>query len=397
MAGISLIGAANVAPGRRRPHGRWRRVGAMLGVLALAAMTLAVAPAAGFSRQGTTSCGQQVKFAFSGPHWVSGVHDTRPTLRTYIDDWEAEWNWNAAHRLLDTKESFGELVITYQPSSHFSDPNHPGGGTGTILGTRHQCTSIHINELYMPPSYPPPSGWYADMGKLLQHEIGHGFGFDHTGDDDSHEGATPIMSTCIGGFDNQSTKKIAQDDFQMGHYEHGTLNPESMTANVGFNRGTTYYAKTGGTSWFTGSGGVYWKPTTSGGGYFYQTSSVSESAQDWFDARINWKRTVAGLGGIVKVEMWARSVSYSGGSCSPSLFNSNVNQNGTRSLGSWVLKAANVVWNSGGVTSLTSLTTVQAKMYSQFVDIQIRGSHQMRYQSGAYIPLLFDNVRIRER
>ncbi len=380
-------------PRRRRST----RVVAIVVAVLLAAAGLAV-PAAGFSRDGTTSCGQQVKFAFDGPGWIVGSNDTRPTLRTYIDDWEIEWNYNAASRVLDVKESFGELVLQWKPDTHFSASGH--AGDGNTLAVRHSCSSVHINEDNLPPSYPPPSDWYADMGRVLQHEIGHGFGFDHTGSGDSHEpSATPVMSTCsAGGFPGSSARHVAQDDYQAGQYAHGTLNPETMTANVGFNRGTSYYQTNSGTSWFTGSGGVYWKPDTSGGGYFFQTTSVSESAGDSFDAKINWRRTVNGLSGTVWVYMYARGVTYSGAGCAATNFNSGVNQNGTRDETIWYLKKWKGVWNNGGVTSaLAGLETLSASMTSAFVDIQIRARHDMRYNSGSYIPLLFDNVRIRER
>ncbi|NCG24073.1 MAG: hypothetical protein GWP47_08095 [Actinobacteria bacterium] len=337
-----------------------------------------------------TDCGSEVKFAFDGPHWTNGSSDIRPNARQYINSWEAEYNHNGT-RVVDMVESFSEIVLQYHNPSHFSST--------TTFGHAHACTGIHLNNAYAANFGSIPATWWDDFRAVLQHEFGHVMEMEHTGDDDTFDGRTPIMSTCVSSFETGGVRTISQDDTQNLQHQTGILTPQTMTANLGFNRGTSYFAKSGSTQWFVDSSvRLQWRPNTNPSGYFYQTTAAArataESGNQSYRARINWARVAWGNPGTVYVRLYARPVTY-GDQTASCAYESGWDQNSLRTPGPWYYKAGASAFSSGAPTSLATQDTLAATMTSQFVDLQIRVTHSIKWYSGVSQYVAFDNVRVR--
>lgn len=288
-------------------------------------------------------------------------------------------------------ESFGEIVIEYRDPNHFS--------TTQTIGHAHPCSGIHLNNAYAANFGSIPVVWWDDFRAGLQHELGHVLEMEHTGDDDTFDGRTPIMSTCTSSFETGSVRTISQDDTQNLQHQTSALNPQTMTANLGFNRGTSYFAKSGSTQWFVDSSTrLQWRPNTNPSGYFYQTTAAAralvETSNQKYSARINWARINWGSPGTIYVRLYARPVTYADTTTNCS-YESGWDMNSNRSPGPWYYKAGASAFTSGAPTSMALLDTLPATMTSQFVDMQIRVTHNVEWYSPVSQYIAFDNVRIR--
>lgn len=335
-----------------------------------------------------SSCsGTTELFAMDGPGWTNGVWDIRPQGSAALHEWEAEYTYNGT-RIIEMQESFGEVVIRWQDPSHFSSPD--------TSGHTHPCSGIDLNIARQPATMPPSSAWLEDFRALLQHEMGHILELEHTGDEDSFDGGKPIMSTCM-SFTSGSGREIRQDDWQNLHYQKAYVNGgETMSANLGFNRGLSYFAATGGNYWYTDSSARtrFKRPNW---GYFYQTTAVARASGEDYGVRVNWARLYSGTYGYVFAQMYARPVTY-GDQTTNCVYESGWDQNSTRTPESvWYYKGGASGYNSGSPTSLATLDTPAVSMSSLFVDIQLRAWTTFEYTNGFAQYALFDNVRVRQQ
>lgn len=375
----------------------WKRFLSCFTILAsLAGLTTIAQPAAGLTQDSLSNCSSGgLKYRFTGSEWSgtapNGYNwDTKPTLRNYANDWEDEFEYNAASRVVDMINSSGEIDIFFVPDSQL---------TGIANA---QCTSTHkrirISDDYAPPTIGPDSNWYADMGRLVQHELGHTMGLWHTGHLDSHDSRKPVMATCA-PFEDSSDRSLSQDDWESHQRVNGALNPETMSANVGFNRGFSYYGRSAGSVWnMSGSTLLFRRQTPSDDHKFFQTTAVAGSSGNMYAVRINWARPYSGAAAGVWASMYARGVTYGPGGCSgnPQPVSGHT-YSGTRTAGStWYFKSD--VGDSVPTypTSMTHMDTLTNWMIGNTVDIQIRVSSNAATTSGASQYLRFDNVRLRE-
>jgi len=338
-----------------------------------------------------------LKFRFTGSGWSgtapNGYNwDTKPTLVNRALDWEDEYEYNASSRVVDLTNTSGEIDIYFVAQSVLT-------GTNPIADASCNNKRIRVADIHKPPAVGPSTTWYDNMAPVIQHELGHTMGHRHTGRYDSHDSRRPVMATCQ-SFSNSSLRSLSQDDWESHQRINGALNPETMTANVGFNRGTSYYAKNGGSYWYMSGSTLRWRRgSPSSDQKFYQTTAVAGSAGKSYDVRINWARPFSGLDAGVWASMYARPVSYASDSCGavPGAVSGH-SLTGARSPGSvWYFKGDVGQSVPATPTSLTHMDTTIGSMTGNTVDIQLRVASNAADTSGNSQYMTFDNVRIRER
>lgn len=289
-------------------------------------------------------------------------------------------------------ETSGEIDVFWAPSADIG---------GAIAAANCGADRIRISTTNLPPPAGPSSAWYADMGRVFQHELGHAMGLWHTARQDSDDGLRPLMNTCQ-AFTASSNRSLSQEDWQSHQRMNGDLNPETMSANIGFNRGNKYYTKTSGSFWYMSGAYLMWRRGTPNADQkFWQTTAVSGSAGKSYDVRINWRRPTAGAAGTVWASMYARPVTYG---ADPGTCNANPgHQTGQTYTGSrndnttWYFKGNLGVSVPAGVTSLTHADTTTGSMTGNNVDIQLRVATNISTTAGSSQYMQFDNIRIRER
>ena len=373
---------------------------AAIAVLAATAATMASVdqPAAALTQEEVTSgnCSSGgLKYQFTGT-WTGGTPphnwDLRPTFRTYANEWEDEKEYSNSGPVVDMIEASGEIEVSWVPSADIG---------GSIAAANCSDDRIRISNTNFPLPAGPDAAWYADMGRVFQHELGHTMGLWHTARYDSDDGKRPIMNTCQ-AFTHSSFRSMSQEDWQSHQRLNGDLNPETMSANIGFNRGTNFYKKTSGSFWYTSGNYLYWRRGTPNADHkFYQTTAVSGSSGDSYDVRINWRRPTAGAAGTVWASMYARTVTYGAdpGTCNATPApQPGQTYTGSRTEGTtWYFKGNVGVSVPAGVTSLTHADTTTGSMTGNNVDIQLRVATNIATTGGASQYMQFDNVRIRER
>ena len=139
---------------------------------------------------------------------------------------------------------------------------------GTKLVTLTEVTSggISVDLQYLPASTTNGSS-ECDLGDadiwinskfteaktyyhVARHEMLHLAGAEHGGQNDSRNGDTPsTMATCFYVSTARSINSLDQDSAQYLQYLHGTLSSgyRDITANLGFEQGTSFWGVSGGT------------------------------------------------------------------------------------------------------------------------------------------------------
>jgi len=179
---------------------------------------------------------------------------------------------------------------------------------------------------------------YLIGGTLLEHaaahEMGHVVGLGHAGHSASHDSDNPAAMSTVKCVDFPVTidgqviadpdafvlaEAYSQDDEAAAINRLDTLEPRSLHANQSFERGLTYWGKTGGSWALYNSGGpdgphyIRFKPTAETQ-YVYQTVDlVHKSLYSWslsMDARVNHKLNSPSDAGQVRLRILVRRLDF---------------------------------------------------------------------------------------
>lgn len=238
----------------------------------------------------------------------------------------------------------------------------------------------------------------ALLTTIGRHEFGHILALHHTGKSDSFNGDNPpTMATCLTLDEFESATNKSQDDIGSLTFSHSHIEDSPMMANFGLEQGFSYFGKTAGTVTYltadgaTGPGHVRFKPTNPGTDYVYQTMAWADAPSKRLVGVINHKTNTLTDDGTVKVELWARSVTYgTSSSCDLANWPNGKNMN-ERTAGSFIRRRTATMGESP--VWVIHRTSDWVSLSSGDHDVQVRAFADMKTASGSATSIRFDNVR----
>ena len=303
----------------------------------------------------------------------------------------------AAIKTLDDELSYnGTKLITQQE----------GGGVGvkvkikdepdTSMWGSAECNgnpSFWVNSNYSAASF------YYHVGR---HEMFHLAGAEHAGKNDSRNGDNPTtMATCISPSTFRTTNSITQDDAAYMNWLHNTLSNRQLHANIGFERGTTYWGKSNGTWSYQTSGGAtgpghvaFFASGSAYSSYIYQTVRLwTGDDNESVRAKINAKKPLSSYTTQARAALYKRTLTEG------STANSCHYPDGLDNLNSISITTGYVLEIRSSMTTLgsTSWTAVTSNWdnppTNDGYQYQIRAYGKSTTSSGGTGSVRFDNVR----
>ena len=179
---------------------------------------------------------------------------------------------------------------------------------------------MFVSPAKLPEFIASPAGYSA----IVQHEVGHIFGINHTGTVDSvQDGLQPLLSTCAtsiaaGGVRTQSADDVASIA------NHFASSASELNGNFGFENGTRFMSFTGentaDTFWttqkYSGSYGFKFRPATASGAHNSYMSTIAniESTPATAGVRViataRSRKENAAWTGATSVQLKWRTVNY---------------------------------------------------------------------------------------
>lgn len=192
--------------------------------------------------------------------WTAGGVDRRTYVRAAIFTLDDALDYDGS-KLVTVQELNSNIDVQIKDK-----PLNEYGSSECVVGA-----SFWVNANYT------SSTFYYQLGR---HEMMHLAGGEHGGNDDSFNGDDPpTMATCIDWSTFRTSNSLAQDDAAYLNWLHSTRDDRQLHANWGWEQGTSYWGRTGGSFSYKTSGGslgpgyVGWS-SPSNSNYVYQTVAV---------------------------------------------------------------------------------------------------------------------------
>ncbi|HEY7704614.1 MAG TPA: hypothetical protein VID03_07275 [Acidimicrobiia bacterium] len=239
--------------------------------------------------------------------------------------------------------------------------------------------------------------FYYHVGR---HEMFHLLGGSHSGLEDSRNGDNPAtMATCIDWGNFSATNLLKQDDAAYLTWLHSSIADRQLHANIGFERGFTYWGQTNGTATVLGTGGAtgpgnvsFLASGTELNSYIYQTVRLWTGGDNAsYRSRINVKSPSSTYTTKAMARLYRQTLAESGDNeCSYA--NGLSNPNDATTVGGYVILSETSVATIG--TTWTALTGSWVNpANTDGLQLQIRAYGRSTNSSGINTPILFDNVR----
>jgi hypothetical protein len=230
----------------------------------------------------------------------------------------------------------------------------------------------------------------------------HLLGADHGGTIDSQNADNaPSMATCINESGSPAVNRLTQDDHAYENWLKSRLANRQLTADIGFEQGTSFWGRTAGSFTYKSSGGatgpgyLAWQSPDSHQ-YVYQTVALHTGNDDdeSYRAVANARSPSADYKTVVNVGLWYRPIVHVGGSNNCAYPDGIVNPNG------WKPSRPDyqLLTESGSTRVGTSWTAVASPWRDPAQDVdgflfQVRVSGFAMAQDGSMGHVLLDNVR----
>lgn len=374
----------SATPGSDRSRRDWEvsRL-TLLGVClaALVILNLGVVPAADAYMQQIHICSNPtIRWEFRTVPAGSGAK--QGWIRAAINTIDDELNYTGA-KLVTVSES----TPVNTRVDILNEPANVYGESQCILGP-----SMWVNSNYSAASF------YYKVGR---HEMLHLAGMSHGGRDDSRNGDNPAtMSTCISASTFSASNILTQDDAGYMNWLYNSIADRQLHANVGYERGMTYWGVTNGSASFvttggaTGPGHISFAATgTEWSSYVYQTirlwTGVTNAS---YRSRINVRESAAANATSAMARLYRQTLQESGdNSCQYA--NGLSNPNNATLVGGYVLHSGTDMTAVVG-TTWASITGAWANPAdTDGLQLQIRAYGKGYTSTGGNSTIRFDNVR----
>ncbi len=206
------------------------------------------------------------------------------------------------------------------------------------------------------------------------HEMGHLLKLMHTGDGEAFgtTGTFPAMSTCL-TIAEQEDRILTKDDWANLEFRQTDGSAEIVYANTGFESfwssgNPKYWSRTNSvTTWsessieFSGDSSLRYRPG-SDGAKLSSTLAYATGGGEPVDARVRIRQNGVHTGGAVRLEIWARNLTYgtpppgTGCESSTTRWPTGLNQN-DRSVDTFALKRTQNCPHTNGVWASCTETT----------------------------------------
>lgn len=344
---------------------------ARLALAAAAVVMLPAAPASAFSNDVSEACelSHSLNFRFVGT-WPTAAHDA---VKDGLNDWNTILDYNG-QTLVEAHENSSDAFAVQIVRADL--------GVGKYGSTNCGLRRIQLTNR---PEYE------TLLRQAARHEIGHMIAMRHTGNDDSmNNDNPPSMSTC----DHFENHILSQDDYGQLTFGKTRLGHSALTANPGFEQGTSFWGVTSGSNSYLTSGGA-----TGPGNIRYTGSGAVYQSMRWADApgkhvrsTINAERNASLDHGSVRVQLYARSVTYAAAVAGDCDYTDGRNWNKTTSIGAWTLRVESVVNVGIGWAVYQSPSWTSFSGGSQ--DVRVRVVNQMLTSLGTLASVRIDNARV---
>jgi len=236
--------------------------------------------------------------------WTAGGVDRRTWVRAAINTLDNALDYDGSKLVTVTELNTNvDVQIKDKPMNEY-------GSSECVVGA-----SFWVNSNYS------TSRFYYQVGR---HEMMHLAGGEHGGNDDSFNGDDPpTMATCIDDSTFRSTNALAQDDAAYLNWLHSSRDDRQLHANWGWEQGTSFWGRTGGTFDYKTSGGslgpgyVGWLSPNSSN-YVYQTVAVhTGDDNESYQAVTAAKSSSSDYKTVANPALYRRTISHNGdNSCS---------------------------------------------------------------------------------
>lgn len=233
---------------------------------------------------------------------------------------------------------------------------------------------------------------------IARHEGGHVLGLNHTGWGDSHDGVRSSMTTCQNR-DQWVSTAISQDDVSGLAHAHSDANPRTLTANLGFEQGLTYWFSDGATTYIN-------TDTSAASGTQYAVFSGGLAERRLLTSTrvgVLGSRSVRATAAVRKIrstdvgsatiDLYVRDVTYGAGACANNFIDGR----------DWNASSSPVDWlkvRVGGGNPSTSWTSYDTAAWTTFandgaLDLRVEVHDGVNTSSGGSAGIHVDEARVR--
>ncbi len=345
--------------------------------------------------------------AYAYPESTNGCDDSTPVwhfANWYSVPWDStkeSWVKDAFASLQDELSYNGTKLVTLTQQSGsgiaVSLRDVPINQSGAQYGLS-DCPWLGTPQIWLNSNASTSPFYY----QVARHEMFHEAGADHGGNKDSHDGRNPpTMATCINYSDFRTNNSLDEDAAGYLNYLHDSLAYNQLTANIGFERGTTYWGAVNGTLFeyssggATGPGHIGFKASSDvWSSYVYQTMSFWVGLLDngLFRAKINAEAPKTGRTTETFTRLYTRAMTQSSGSNGCDYPNGINNPNDPTVASGWILEVG---------TGTTFVGTTWTAIASDWVYLPVADGQQVQVRAygwaqdsgGSVRQIRFDNVR----
>lgn len=311
--------------------------------------------------------------------WTANGVDRRTWVRAGINTLNDELSYDGTQLIAVAEDGGVDVQIKDEPASNYGSAECAGGA------------SFWVNSNYSTSQF-----YY----RIARHEMFHLAGAEHGGKDDSMNYDNPTtMSTCINYATFRTSNSLSQDDAAYMNWLHNGAGGRQLHANMGFERGTTYWGKYNGTWSLISTGGVsgprnvaFFASGSWSSSYVYQTVRLwTGDDNQSYRSRAYVRKPVSSYSTIVQTRIYRKTMTESGSS-SCSYPDGLDNPNNESVPGGYVwLVSSGVVYP--GTTWTDATSSYVNPTNTDGLQIQIRIYGKSTSSSGGTGSVRIDNAR----